>query len=358
MWHPPRLRVEAEQAEVGDHAAHAAEAQARREGARAQARRQRDEQSQAGEVEVLQGVRARLDEAIAFYDPACVVFDGNVPYQALVDCRLAHADRPFLWIRRGFWRPNAGRRTIDRARHFDLVVEPGDLAGEFDRGITAERPFERLLVPPVVLLDPEEMLEREAARADLGIDRGKTAVLVELGGRANFDYRLVDRVLEETLSWRADFEVIQLEWPIEANGQGLPSPFRVLRLFPAARWLPAFDFAIAACGYNSFHELLAARLPVIFVPNENPMMDEQERRALWAEGAGLGLLARARDPYRLRWALERLLRPEVRARMRARAALLPRPDGARAIAGLVAMLARSWPQDRRPERLPLALARS
>lgn len=303
------------------------------------------------------GFRARLDEAIAFYDPACVLFDGNVPYQPLVDCRLAHADRPFVWLRRGLWRPDAGRATIERGRHFDLVVEPGDLAGALDRGITRERTLERLLVPPVVLLDPEETLDREAARAELGLDPGKTAVLIELGARNNFDWRLVDRVLEEALAGRPGIEPVLLDWPISDGPAAAPAGFRRLELFPAARWLKAFDLAIAACGYNSFHELLAAGVPAVLVPNENPMMDEQERRALWAEGQGLGLIARARDPYRLRWAIERLLRPEVRAAMRARAAALPPLDGGRAIADLVAMLARSWPQDRRPERLPLALAR-
>ncbi len=304
------------------------------------------------------GFRARLDEAIAFYDPACVVFDGNVPYQALVDCRLAHPDRPFLWLRRGFWRPDAGRATIERGRHFDAIVEPGDLALAFDRGITSGRPLERVLVPPVVLLDPEEMLDRETARAELGLDPGKTAVLVELGSRNNFDYRSVDRVIELALGARPRLEPVLLEWPIsEGPTARVPAGFRRLPLFPAQRWLKAFDLAISACGYNSFHELLAAGVPTVFVPNENPMMDEQERRALWAEAAGVGLLARACDPYRLHWAIERLLRPEVRAAMRARALALPPPDGGRAIAGLVAMAARSWPRDRRPERLPQALAR-
>lgn len=304
------------------------------------------------------GFRARLDEAIAFFDPACVVFDGNVPYQALVDCRLASGDRAFLWVRRGFWRPDAGRATIDRARHFDLVVEPGDFAASLDRGITRGRELERVLVPPVVLLDPEEMLPAEEAREALGLDPGKTTVLIELGSRNNFDYRLVDRVLEDVLARCHEIEPVLLDWPIaDARAPG-PAGVRRVELFPVARYLRAFDVAIAACGYNSFHELLAAGIPTIFVPNENPMMDEQERRALWAEAAGVGLVARASDPYRLHWALDRLRRAEVRAAMRERARILPRPDGGRTIAALVAMLARSWPRDRRPDRLAAALARA
>ena len=75
-----------------------------------------------------QALRARLNEAIAFYDARCVVFDGNVPYQGLIEARQDNANRPFVWIRRGMWRPEAGRATIDRGRHFDLVIEPGEFA--------------------------------------------------------------------------------------------------------------------------------------------------------------------------------------------------------------------------------------
>lgn len=304
------------------------------------------------------GFRARLDEAIAFFDPACVVVDLNVPYQPLVDCRLAHADRPFVWLRRGFWRPDAGRATIDRGRHFDLVIEPDDLAAELDRGITRARTHERLLVPPIVLLDPEERLPRAAARAELGLDPGSTALLVALGARTNYDYRTVDRVLDAVLAARPELEAVALDWPIaDAPAAAGPARLRRLTRFPIGRFLEAFDLALVACGYNSFHETLAAGLPAVLVPNENPMMDEQERRALWAEERGVGLVARASDPYRLAWALERLLEPTQRARMRARARALPACAGAAEAAAAIAQLARSWPQDRRPERLPQALAR-
>ena len=115
-----------------------------------------------------QALRARLNEAIAFYDARCVVFDGNVPYQGLIEARRDNANRPFVWIRRGMWRPEAGRATIDRARHFDLVIEPGEFAAEDDPGITAGRDGEALRVAPITLFEPGELLGRDAARAELG----------------------------------------------------------------------------------------------------------------------------------------------------------------------------------------------
>ncbi|MDW8369822.1 MAG: hypothetical protein RMK81_06070 [Geminicoccaceae bacterium] len=312
-------------------------------------------ESQEGWAE---GFRTRLAEAIAFWDPACVVFDGNVPYQPLVDLRLQHPDRPFVWLRRGLWRPDAGRATIERVRHFDLVIEPADLAAPLDRGITAGRELERVLVPPIVLLDREELLDRAAARAELGIDPSRTAVLLLLGSRNNFDYGPVDRVVAELLLPRPEVEPIALDWPISETDTALPAGVRRLARFPIARFFRAFDLAIAACGYNSFHELLAAGVPTVFVPNENPTMDEQERRALWAEAREVGLCARTTDPYRLFWAIDRLLDPTVRARLRAAMDGLPPPGGAAEAAALLAMLARSWPRDRRPDRLPAAMARA
>ncbi|MDX6750933.1 glycosyltransferase [Geminicoccaceae bacterium 1502E] len=301
--------------------------------------------------------RARLDEAIAFYDPAAIVFDGNVPYQALVDCRLGHPERPFVWLRRGMWRPGAGRQTIDRARHFDLVVEPGELAAAHDRGATAERNGEAVRVPPVTLLAHEEMLDRAAARTALGIDPAATAILVQLGGRNNFDYAPIDRALVEWAARRPGARLVVLEWLISDAPPPLPPGVQRLQAYPVASHLHAFDAAVSAAGYNAFHELLAAGLPTVFVPNENPMMDAQEERASWAERQGLALCVRSGDVYRLGWALDRLLDPVLGERLRSRCALLQPPDGGHAIARLIEDLACSVPLLRSADRPAGVLAR-
>ena len=161
-----------------------------------------------------QALRARLNEAIAFYDARCVVFDGNVPYQGLVETRRDNANRPFVWIRRGMWRPEAGRATIDRARHFDLVIEPGELAAEDDPGITTGRDAEALRVAPVTLFEPGELLDRETARGQLGLDPDRLAVIVQLGARNNFDYGQVDRIVLDTLGGRTEVQLVFVDWLI------------------------------------------------------------------------------------------------------------------------------------------------
>lgn len=300
-------------------------------------------------------LRARLNEAIAFYDARCVVFDGNVPYQGLVGARLDNPNRPFVWLRRGMWRAEAGRAVIDRERHFDLVIEPGDHAAADDPGITAARTAGVARVAPVTLLEPGERLDRAAARAELGLDPERPAVLVQLGGRSNFDYAGVDAVLAEALERRPEVQPVVLEWLI---GEAVRPPgprWRVLRTFPAARCHAAFDLAVSACGYNSFHELLDARLPAILVPNENPTMDAQEVRAAWADRHGRAIAVRRSEPYRLVWALERLLDPDGRAELAGRPPLAG-CSGAAEAAALIAELAAGATGatlDRRPAQVPL-----
>ena len=290
-----------------------------------------------------QSLRARLNEAIAFYDAKCVVFDGNVPYQGLTDARLDNRNRPFVWIRRGMWRADAGRATIDRGRHFDLVIEPGEFAAADDPGITAGRDGEAVRVAPITLYEPGELLDRATARAELGLDPGSLAVIVQLGARSNFDYRQVDRIVLETLGRRADVQLVFMEWLIGDSGLDLPAHVRRLRDFPVARFLRAFDLAVSACGYNSFHEILSVGLPAILVPNEHPMMDAQEVRALWADRRRHAVCVRSHETYRLAWALERLLAPEEGGRVAGEAVHLPSCDGAREAAALIADLAGAIP---------------
>jgi UDP:flavonoid glycosyltransferase YjiC (YdhE family) len=294
----------------------------------------------------------RLTEMISFLDARLVLFDGNVPYQGLVAAQQAHPERAFVWLRRGMWRPGAGREAAARTRHFDLVIEPGDFAGEDDLGLTAQRRDEVVQVAPITLLDRVERLERTTARQRLGLRPDSIAVLVALGSGNNYDMASVRRQLLTHLLTVPDVEIVVAEWLIAQRSEALPEGVKELRTFPHAAYLDAFDLAIAAVGYNTFHELLEARLPTVFVPNENPMMDEQERRALWAERHGVARCARAGDPYRLRWSVDRLLDPAERVRIARACAALPACDGAREVARLLEELT-SGVQARRA-RDPLA----
>jgi predicted glycosyltransferase len=53
-------------------------------------------------------------------------------------------------------------------------------------------------------------------------------------------------------------------------------------VFPISRYFRALDFAVAAAGYNSFHELVGFGVPTAFVPNPSMPLDDQPARARWA----------------------------------------------------------------------------
>ena len=66
--------------------------------------------------------------------------------------------------------------------------------------------------------------------------------------------------------------------------------------YPMSRYFAAFDAAVAAAGYNAYHELIELGVPSLFVPMHRET-DDQPARARYAEEAGLGLgLSRADDP--------------------------------------------------------------
>ena len=82
-----------------------------------------------------------------------------------------------------------------------------------------------------------------------------------------------------------------------------------------SRYFAAFDGAVAAAGYNAYHELIALGVPSLFVPMPRDT-DDQPARARYAERAGIGLgVAGPADPE-LEAKLERMLDPAERGAIR------------------------------------------
>ena len=291
-------------------------------------------------------LRAEISELIAFYDPPVLVFDGHVPYQGLIDALRDNPDVWSVWCRRGMWQPGRGADVIARERHFDAVVEPRDLAGDHDRGLTVQSRSRTRLVDPIRLLDAGDLLAQSEAREALSIDPGRPAVLLQLGAGNNYDYATLRRSAIALLRERHGADVRVAEWPIAEQPLELPEGVRTISEFPLSRYLRAFDLVISAAGYNSFHELLLAGAPAIFVPNEHPQQDDQLARAQFAERHGLGACVRIRDAYRLSASIDRLLRPEERQRIAERCATLDQSNGARELAAFMEEMAYSRKVDR------------
>jgi hypothetical protein len=291
-------------------------------------------------------LRAEINELIAFYDPPVLVFDGHVPYQGLIDALRDNLEVWSAWCRRGMWQPGRGAEAIARERHFDAVVEPRDLAGDHDRGLTVQNRSRTRLVDPIRMLDQGDLLSQSEAREALSIDASRPAVLLQLGAGNNYDYATLRRSAIALLRERYDADISLAEWPIAEQLIELPEGVRTISEFPLSRYLRAFDLVISAAGYNSFHELLLAGAPAIFVPNEHPQQDDQLARAQFAERRGVGACVRVREIYRLSASVDRLLRPEERQRIAERCATLDQSNGAGELAAFIEEMAYSRKVDR------------
>ncbi|MEK0083890.1 glycosyltransferase [Benzoatithermus flavus] len=293
-----------------------------------------------------QHLAAELGEAIRFYDPSVVLFDGNTPYAGFVQA-LQKAERAWaVWVRRGFWRPGSGAAALEREGAFDAVIEPEDLAEILDEGPTTQQRGRTRRVAPIRLVDGAELLPREAARRALDLPGAGTCVLLQLGAGNNYDFAGLQERAIALLSRVPGLTLAALESPIALEPPSDGNGVRRLRLFPAGRYVRAFDFVVSAVGYNSYHELLLSGTPALFVPNEHPMMDDQRARAEHAERMGWSLALRTDDIYRLGAKLDRLLDPGEREAMRRRMALLPQRNGAEEAAEIVREMALTVRADR------------
>jgi len=279
----------------------------------------------------------RLLLMLRHYEPAAIVFDGNVPRDFLL-AACAAVDAPLIWVRRGMWRADDSLgRHLEHSRQFDAVIEPGEAAAAADRGVTASAEDAPLAVPPVMLLDRTELERSRQARAALGLAEDRPAVLVQLGAGNNNDIDgALDRVAEAQA--RLGLQVVVAEWLI----QQVPlrrSGLRYLASFPNARHFPAFDFAVSAAGYNSFHELLHHGVPTIFVPNDNQKVDDQRARAEWAESRGAAICLPRGAEASLPGYMSALLDPDLRRQLARRARAACPSNGAAAAAAAVSAMA-------------------
>ncbi len=72
------------------------------------------------------------------YGADAVVYDGSDPPQALIAAVGSRSRCKLAWIRRGMWEPGYDP-SLHLSPHFDLILEPGELAAARDRGATALR---------------------------------------------------------------------------------------------------------------------------------------------------------------------------------------------------------------------------
>lgn len=267
-------------------------------------------------------------------------FDGVVPYPGVIAAKNSNSKLALVWVRRGLWQKKPQRFVLGlQSRMMDKIIEPGDIAREYDHGPTATRK-DAVLTSPVSLFQPTHAMSREDARRALGLDAHRPAVLVQLGTGDSDVNEKMSAALSGLLGWK-DLQVILTKAPTDKNGKSLAPDgldLKVLRYFPLANVLHAFDAGVCATGYNGVHELLPACLPTVFVSNIRGT-DDQEARAQWCHDKGFALRADQSDLSDITAKVRELQDPIIRERLAKKCKELPAADGGTEIARILLDLA-------------------
>ena len=285
-------------------------------------------------------LRDRLLALVEETNAKVLTFDGVVPYPGVIAAKNANPDLKLVWVRRGLWQKKPQRFVLGlQSAMMDMIIEPGDVARAYDFGPTATRD-DAVLTSPVSLFRKQDAMTREDARKALGLDLNRPTVLVQLGTGDSDVNEKMTAALSGLLGWK-DLQVILTKAPVDKDGKSLAPEgldLKVVRYFPLAKVLHAFDAGICATGYNGVHELLPAQVPTVFVSNIRGT-DDQEARAKWCNDFGFALRADQADHDDITAKVKMLQDPAVRARLSAKCAELPETSGGDEIAAMLYKLA-------------------
>ena len=280
-----------------------------------------------------QYLRDRLVALVEETDAKLISFDGVVPYPGVIAAKVKAPHISLVWVRRGLWQKKPQRFVLGlQSAMMDYIVEPGDIARSYDHGPTSARK-DAQLTSPVSLFQKDTALSREESRKILGLDPDRPAVLVQLGTGDSDVNEKMTAALAGLIGWK-DLQVVLTKKPIDKDGNSLAPgglDLKVVRYFPLAQVLRAFDAGVCATGYNGVHELLPAQIPTVFVSNIRGT-DDQEARAKWCHDFGFALRADQADLVDITATIKKLQDPQVRTSLSAKCAELAEVSGSTEIA--------------------------
>ena len=280
-------------------------------------------------------LRDRIVALIDETDAKIVSFDGVVPYPGIIGIKAIRPKVKLVWVRRGFWQKTSQRYLLNlQSKMMDLIITPGDFGQSYDKGPTVGR-SDSTLVKPISIYKHQTALDKVAARNLLGLDQSRPAVLVQLGiGEADLNAKMT-AALKGLIDW-PNLQVVLTKEPTASSGENLAPrglDIKVIRHFPLANVLSAFDAAICAAGYNSVHEELAANIPTLFIPNIRGT-DNQAERARWAADNHVALTVDQSKLEQITIMVSKLTDPKVRQELANNCAILPEVTGAAEVANI------------------------
>lgn len=286
-----------------------------------------------------------------------VVIDHVGPPPVLAQVRAAVTGVDFIWSRRGLWRSQRNEHSLAASALFDSIVEPTDIAAPIDAGLTPIHRTKVQSVPPVVLVRPDDMLDRRSARQALDVPPDAKAYLIQL---THSDPERLAALISRTRDVLGAYVgpgALYIAPRHVLHFTRLPRipGVRLVEAFPMALYLRAFDGVISTAGYNSFHEVVGSSIPAVFIPRDSNSLDDQSRRAEFAALCGRAFWAPSLDGPDFERAVAAMIRPNEARIAAAVAAQLGPFDGAARFADLLAQhahLRHHEPSCVRPLSLP------
>ena len=225
-----------------------------------------------------------LATVFEIHRPSVFVFDGAFPYRGMLNAIKNREGLTNVWLRRGAFKKGGTKIPVDSIEHFDHILRPGDSVETSVEEINFNTPVTHL--KPILLAKPEDLLSRREARLRLGLPIGAIAVYIQLGAGKIND---IEDQLGMSIRLLNEYENVHIvvgESIIGDRLKPIGTQVRIIRDYPNSLLFNAFDFAIMAGGYNSYHEAIAFTLPTLFIPNLNTGMDDQLGRVNAGEASG------------------------------------------------------------------------
>ncbi|HEX8234947.1 MAG TPA: hypothetical protein VF600_03240 [Abditibacteriaceae bacterium] len=229
--------------------------------------------------------------AISAFDPHCLVVDTFAAgtLQELLPILRWPLRKVFIFRAQ---RPERAHDPFLQStlRLYDLILVPHEQDSE---NVPTPEGVASLWTGPMLLRERSELLQREQARAMLGLAPDAELGLLVLGGGGEPEMQAARTQLREAMAAvQSPIQWIELQGPLTRYDPGEYSSapahdsWRTLRdVHPLMIYLRAFDCAIAAAGYNTTHELQAAAVPCALWPFARDV-DDQESRVAQLSAAG------------------------------------------------------------------------
>ncbi|MDG0032935.1 hypothetical protein MMB68_25710 [Priestia sp. Y58] len=275
--------------------------------------------------------KEHLRMIIKLHQPNLLFFDGVYPYVGLITSMRETKAMKKVWMRRGLGKKV--RPEIDmKEKEFNTIIVPKELFIPQKQQKTGKHYY----CDPIIYLEKSELLDRDILRKKWNIPEGHKIVFVSLGAGNINDIKLTISKILTVLRKRKDIFIVISESII---GKRLQIPEQenliIIRDYPISSYYNAFDLAITASGYNSFHELLFFNVPAIIIPNQMTKTDDQVARALSAERVGAARVIKNESIPEIEKAINMALKPQQQLLMKNITQKLIYKNGADDVANLL-----------------------